>query len=436
MPQDEKAAIAGFFGEFDFEALANKAGSLKSKSPSNPVLTPEPPAQSTSLRQIVRSSDYVTQVTSDSVTENASEPVPLRRSDDPMVKSTEGQYVTSPGPLTQNTPDSHYVTTSLRQAKPIINTGVTRGQLPILKWLVQVCGNQEVVITYKMASAQLKVTERAVRTHIESLNKKGLIIAHTAHRPNSLQPIGKAVRITHNAHLALALTQSNGRTDVLTENESVRQYVTPSVDQPQFTSDSQTVRPPDRHTYSSSSYKTTTTAFEENSDEEGDRIFDKLYLDEWEQWGLRPKMIHDHLQKDITLLQNILDKTAYVIKQKEGTQFAIQRKIGFLNKCLDNEICEVDNGFVYRKEKLLILKNKQKKEEIARIQRAQQELEQSTVELLRSGLSGEELEEVKLQAINDIKSELKSETIHVSEAQRVSYENRILLSIAKQRGML
>ena len=82
------------------------------------------------------------------------------------------------------------------------------------------------------------------------------------------------------------------------------------------------------------------------------------------------------------------------------------------------------------------IKNKQKKEEIARIQRAQQELEQSTVELLRSGLSGEELEEVKQQAINDIKSELKSETIHVSEAQRVSYENRILLSIAKQRGML
>lgn len=435
MPQNEKAAITGFFDEYDFAALAKKAESLKSKPTPGPVDSPDVVKQKASLRQEDRTSDSMPHYPSGSLTDSPSEPGTQRRSGDQTVKTPEGRYVSTSGLQTQNTADGQIVTTSVRQTRSIINTGVTRGQLPILKWLIQVCGSQEVIITYKMASAQLFVTERAVRTHIESLNKKGLIIAHTAHRPNSLQPIGKAIRITPNAHLALALSQSNGTNDVMTQNASLRQVVITSGQGLQVTSDGQTVRPSDRQTYSSS-YENTTTTPLENIEEEGYRVFDKLYLDSWEEWDLRPQMIREHLGKDIAILQNILDKTAYVIKQKEGTPFAIYRKIGFLNKCLENEICEVDSGFVYRKEKLLALKNKQIKEEVIRIKKIRQELEQSTLELLRMSLSEDELKEVRNKAISIIKKELKSETIHVSDAQIASYENGILLSIAKEKGML
>lgn len=424
--QTEDLAVAGFYGSFDLLGLASQASKISEKDILLPVFVEKRSddlTQDTSLRQTV--------ITSDDLTQDGSDRLPHLESDRQAFITTDRQNVTTSDGLAQDTSLRQNVTPSLRQPHLKICQGITEGQKPVLKWLINMCGEESKIITYKMIHDSLSITERAARTHIEALYKKGYIFTQMATRPNSLQPIGKVVFINPSAHLAMALSNSYQNSDGLTHNESLRHYVTRTDGLTQDTSLGQTVITPDRHTYCSSSILNTTT---ETDDSKKD-AFEKLILDDWEKWDLRPKSISEHLDKDLALLQNLLDKTAYVIRQKEGTEFAIQSKIGFLKKCLQNEFCEVDNNFISRKEKIVRLRTEQMKKEAARLKAAKEEEREIAIELLRMQLSDRDLEKIRNQTIDQIRKEMNQPGITPSETLIESYERNILASLASEKGL-
>jgi len=431
MSKNEKIAVAGFFENFDFAALAAKATDINEPN-SNQLLnmknSPDVVTQQASDRQTVTTSHSLPHDTSDGQT--------VRSPDDQTVIASDRQRVITSGLVTQEGSEGHYVTTSLRQVKSRTSQGVTEGQKPVLKWLVKACGEVTKIITYKMISESLSITERAARTHVEALSKKGYIFTTTATRPNSLQPIGKTVFIKDAAHLALALAQSPQSSDVVTQGASGRHYVTTPDDVTQQESDGHYVTTSDRHTLCSSSILTTTTAQkEENIPFPENDIFNRLILDDWENWDLRSKSISDHLNKDLSLLQNILDKTAYVIRQKEGTEFAIKSKIGFLKRCLEHEFCEVDSNFLSRKEKIIRQRTEQMKREIIRLQAAKDEEKNVAIELLRLKLTSTELIELRERALGQIRQEMRNPDMIPAEGMIESYENKILYSQAEEIGL-
>lgn len=421
MPKSENLAVAGFYGDFDLIGLASQANEISKAD--NPVLETRIKSSdvvpfNTSLRQIV--------TTSDNLTQDGSDRQAHLESDRQTLEASLRHNVTTSDRQTPEESLRHNVTTSDRRANIKISQGVTEGQKPVLNWLINMCGEETKIVTYKMIHESLSITERAARTHIDALHKKGYIFAEMATRPNSLQPIGKKVFIKPPAHLAMALSNNSYSSDDLTQKGLDRHYVTTSERQTQSASLGQIVTTTDRQTYCSSSINTTT---------ETDEKFGQLVLDDWEKWDLRPRSILEHLDKDLPLLQNLLDKTAYVIQQKEGTDFAIKSKVGFLKRCLENEFCEVDNNFISRKEKIIRLRTEQMKKESARLMAAKEEEKKTAIELLCFQLSEKEMKKIRNQAIEQIRSEMKQPGIEPSNVMIESYLKNILASMAIEKGL-
>jgi hypothetical protein len=423
-------AVAGFFGSFDLINLADKASKINKAAPPSLVSqenTSDVVTQFPSHRQTVIPSDNMAQDASDDQSQGTS--------DDQSQKASLGNNVIPSDHLSEDTSLRHIVTTSDKPTKSRISQGVTEGQKPVLQWLVKVCGNETKIVTYKMLHESLLITERAARTHIEALHKKGYIFATMATRPNSRQPIGKTISIKPTAHLALALSQSSQSSDGMTTDTSDRHYVIPSDRLSHNTAVRHIDTSADSQTYCSSSILTTTASKEEQLSFPEVEVFNRLILDEWEGWELRPKSIVEHLNKDVPLLQALLDKTAYVIRQKEGTEFAIQSKIGFLKKCLQNEFCEVDNNFISRQERVVRQRTEQMKREAARLKAAKEEERETAIELLSLQLSEAELKTIREQAIEQIRHEMKKPNMMPSDAVIESYEKNILIALAAERGL-
>lgn len=431
MSKIEKIAVAGFFENFDFDALAAEAADINEAN-SYPPLN----KKTTSGVVTQQASDGQSVTTSHSLTRDTSGGQTVRSPDDQTVTPPDRQKGITSDVVTQQESDGHYVATSLRQTNSRTSQGVTEGQKPVLKWLVKACGEATKIITYKMISESLLITERAARTHVEALSKKGYIFTTTATRPNSRQPIGKTIFINDAAHLALALAQTSCPSDVVTRQASDSHYVARALGVTQLGSDGHCVTTSDRHTLCSSSILTTTTAEkEEHIPSPENDIFNKLILDDWENWDLRSKSISEHLNKDLSLLQNILDKTAYVIRQKEGTEFAIKSKIGFLKRCMEHEFCEVDGNFLSRKEKIIRQRTEQMKREIVRLQAAKDEEKNVAIELLRLKLSNTELIELREKALGQIRKEMRNPSMIPAEGMIESYENKILCGQAAEIGL-
>ena len=415
VPAKKKTILSDFYAEemgleeaaeatrASFNVSAQQADTLKQQPEGSDVVT-----ETESLRHYVSTSDSMTQNTSDGQTQNESDR------------------------LTQNESVRHNVSTSDRQINKRPGGGVTRAQEPVLKWLDERCGTSGSIVTYKMIRLALNITERAARTHMNALAQKDFIQSSLATHPGSFQPIGRHIIVNPQARIALALVQQNC-SDVLTQNESVRQNVSTSDGQTQNETVRQYVSTSERHTLCSSGILTTTTggAPTENFDEK----FDQLILDDWALYGLRAASIQTHLGKPLALLQDLLDKTAYVIRQKEGTDKKIQSKIGFLKTNLEREFCDTDDAFVTREESIRKQKTEQLKRETARIKEAREAERAAAIELLEVQLSEEEILLVREQAITQIRKEMQQPHLNPSEALVNSYEKNILASMAKERSL-
>lgn len=190
-------------------------------------------------------------------------------------------------------------------------------------------------------------------------------------------------------------------------------------------------------TYHSTILNPTTTTQQQNSPHCGGAFeakFSQLILDEWDQWGLRQAAIQMYLEKPLSLLQDLLDKTAYEIRRREGTDRKIQTKIGFLKKNLEREFCEIDDAFVTREEKFRKQKAEQLKREAARSKEAKEAEIEAAIELFEAQLSDEEHLTIRYQAIATIKEEMKQPHMEPREAMISSFKKNILATKAKERG--
>lgn len=420
--------IIGFFEDFDIDEVASDVRSLKSQRGTNSSI----PKINKTLSLITEAgdmppigSDVVANNTSDNVTQDESLRQNVRTSDNVTQDESERQNVTTSEAVTHDAPERHYVTTSGRHYNEKIAFGITRPQAAVLSWLIQECGTKTNIVTYRMGSCALSVTERAIRTQIQALSKKGFILEQTAFRPNSRHPIGKAITIHPSAYMALALFQKEYTPDVVTHNKSERQNVTTSGIVTYDKSERQTV---------CSSILTTTT--EQNFDEQNNELLDSLILDDWEKWGLRPHLISSFADKGLSIIQEILDKTAYVINKKNGSPFEIKNRIGFLKKCLAQEFCEVDNDFVSRKEKIKLKRIEQLKEEARRIEKLKLEEQNAAINVVKAGLSEDEIEDMRKLAIKNIQNELKNPTIEPNGPMIESYLRKLFLGKAKEMKII
>lgn len=167
-----------------------------------------------------------------------------------------------------------------------------------------------------------------------------------------------------------------------------------------------------------------------------DEAFRRLVLDEWEGWGLRAKALGEHLaSKPSALQQEILDKAAYCIRQKEGTDHEIRNKIGFLINCLNQEFCDVDGAYISREERIRKKRTEQLRAEAARIKAAKEEEEQAAIEVLVLQLNQNEREELRQQAIERIMQDA-GPTMKPGGAMIDNYQKLILVEMARERGLL
>lgn len=94
-----------------------------------------------------------------------------------------------------------------RQTQRESHRSLTLRQKLVLEWLIQECGEEEKTITTKRIGKALLISEKAARVQVDALVKKNLILSAVACNQGSGRPIGRLIRITQNA--VLALNQSN-----------------------------------------------------------------------------------------------------------------------------------------------------------------------------------------------------------------------------------
>lgn len=316
-------------------------------------------------------------------------------------------------------------------AKP--NRGLPFAQGEVLKILVSLVGNTSKVITYNMVIERHKNTVKSVRKAMDALEGKGFIHAPVAMAPGGRSPIGRLVTIMPDALLALHLFDPQNQAEWYRGRgaEGVPQIRAEghrgigAQGLPQGWTEGQTI--------CSSSILTTTTA--ETTSGEAEDKFAQLILDDWTHWGLRPAAVQSFMAKPIALLQDLLDRTAYAIRQREGTDRPIQNKIGFLKTNLQNEFCDVDASFVTREERIRKQRTEQLKREAERIKAVREEEREAAIELLMLQLSGEELAMIRKQAIGMIREEMQQPNLNPGQALITSYERTIFADLAKERGL-
>ena len=294
-------------------------------------------------------------------------------------------------------------------------------QAAVLSALVALQREGTQIYTREAIASRARSTKSGVDKAFTALERKRLIAKRTAYREGTRGQEGYHITISQDAPIALLLSGYNDQQGI--------QGVTPPGVQDDRATGIQGVTP----ICSSSILKTTTTA-ETISDEIADK-FSQLILDDWGQWGLRPAAIQSFMAKPLALLQDLLDRTAYAIRQKEGTNRPIQNKIGFLKTNLQNEFCDVDDSFITREERIRKQRTEQLKRETERIKAAREEERDAAIELLSLQLSEGDFSAIKQQAIKLIKDELGPH-MYPSTGVIAARERSILAGLAKERGML
>lgn len=317
-----------------------------------------------------------------------------------------------------------------------INRVLYPTQAAVLSALISL--HQEGVQIYSrgVIASRAKSTKSGVDKALAALERKQLITKKIAYRHGTRGQNGCHISLSREAQVALLLS---GYTD----HQELQGVTLSGLQGDRGTGpqgDTLTGLQSDRITGSqgdtpicSSIFKKTTTTGETTSGEIEEN-FSQLILDDWGQWGLRPAAIQSFMAKPLALLQGLLDKTAYAIRQREGTDRPIQNKIGFLKTNLQNEFCDVDASFITREERIRKQRIEQLKRETERIKAAREEERDAAIELLSLQLSVEELSAIKQQAIKLIKDEIGS---HMDPSAGViaSRARSILADLAKERGM-
>ncbi|EKD41039.1 MAG: hypothetical protein ACD_74C00070G0001 [uncultured bacterium] len=348
--------------------------------------------------------------------------------------SAQGHRGTGAEGMPQNSTEGHRDIGAELNTSPKPIRGLPFAQGEVLKILVSLVGNTPRVITYNMVIDRNKNTVKSVRKAMDALEGKGFIHAPVAMAPGGRSPIGRLVTIMPDALLALHLFDPQNQVEwhrgtgaegvPQTRAEGHRGIGAQAL--PQERAQGQTI--------CSSSILTTTTG--ETTSSEIEETFSQLILDDWGQWGLRPAAIQSFMAKPIALLQDLLDRTAYAIRQKEGTDRPIQNKIGFLKTNLQNEFCDVDASFVTREERVRKQRTEQLKREAERIKAVREEEREAAIELLMLQLSGEELATIRKQAIGKIREEMQQPNLDPGQALITSYERTIFADLAKERGLI
>lgn len=463
--------IIGFFEDIDLEKLADDVHSLKTAdTPAAQKATqerlfhivteaegppidraeglPAPEAGSLPIkgtdRQTGREAYSVTPERADGQADTGAEGLPIDEADGQTGTGAEGLPIDRADGQTgksQVVPTKTHPAPKQKKVSSNQQYGVTESQNHLLQWLIYNT-NSESIITYPLISQSLKITYKSARTHLKALCDKGLITVVHVRSGQRKDIVGQRIIINDHAHIAVALFKARADQEfpnipsVLSTGSGADGMPNKRADGvPHVRAEGLPIHGAVGQTYCSSSILKTTT--EQNlENQENSLLWDGLILDEWDDWGLRPHLLTSFVDKGIPVIQDILDKTAYIINQKAGTQFEIKNRIGFLRKCLAQEFCEVDNNYVSRAEKIKIKRIEQLKLEAKRIKQLKIQEQNAAIDVVKAGLSKDELEEIKRTTVQQIRDELKNQSFEPAEAMIESYMNNNLLRKARELKIL